>query len=177
MPYKNIQEAEEKNPGLKKYSDKAKRGWVGSFNSCMADGGPEDKCFAIAYSVANKVDGRKPSSKKSSEMMRELEAAFRDIEAADKIAISFQNEARAAKLKAYVDEFFGDVKKFKGRLNEFLRKLPDMVDNPRALAAFPELENIIDSSQFMSRNVMRNVMLSPGELKDRMMQVVTVDAR
>jgi len=275
MPYKSIQDAEAKNPGLKKYSDKAKRGWIGSFNECMADGGPEDKCFAIAYSVANKVDGRKP--KKSSEMktareyedlilqavaektsrkmayiimpwiraplignhfivadmknikfkyvdndnmsfsakvylvfpdsgkeswktyrwnmkgrkyrgrissdmgeadiVRELLKAASDLEAAERVGISFRDEARAAKMKAYVNEFFGDVKKFKGRLNEFLRKLPDMVENPRSLGAFPELEDIIELSQFMNRNVMRGVMLSPGELGDRMMQVVTVDAR
>ena len=62
MPYKTIGEATKDNKGLEKYSEKAKRGWVGSFNQCMADGGPEDKCFAIAYSVANKVDGRKKSS-------------------------------------------------------------------------------------------------------------------
>ncbi len=62
MPYDNIEEAEKKNPGLSKYSDKAKRGWLSSFNSCMDDDGDESKCFAIAYSVANKVDGGKKSS-------------------------------------------------------------------------------------------------------------------
>jgi len=67
MPYKTINEAEKKNEGLKKYSEKAKRGWLGSFNQCMSDGGPEDKCYAIAYSVANKVDGRKPTTKSSVE--------------------------------------------------------------------------------------------------------------
>lgn len=197
MPYKNISEAEEKNPGLKKYSDKAKRGWIGSFNSCMADGGPEDKCFAIAFSVANKVDGRKP--KKSSldwaEMNsrmkerrdpdgiegewvdRELIAAFEDIEAANSIAMSFVNEAKAVKMRAFVMNFFGDVKKFKGNLNEFLKKLPSMVDNPRALAEFPELENIIGLSKFMGKNVMRDVMISPRDLTQKMMKVITVDAR
>jgi len=67
MPYKTVSEAEKDNTGLKKYSDKAKRGWLGSFNSCMNDGGPESKCFAIAYSVANKVDGKQPTTKKSSD--------------------------------------------------------------------------------------------------------------
>jgi len=57
MPYDSIQQAEKENKGLRKYSDKAKRGWIGSFNSCMADGGPEDKCFAIEYSVANEAGG------------------------------------------------------------------------------------------------------------------------
>jgi hypothetical protein len=61
MPWDSVSEAEKKNPGLKKYSDKAKRGWLSSFNSCMEDSGNESKCFAIAYSVANKVDGKKAS--------------------------------------------------------------------------------------------------------------------
>ncbi len=60
MPYSSVSEAEEKNSGLAKYSDKAKRGWLSSFNKCMEDG-DESKCFAIAYSVANKVDGKKAS--------------------------------------------------------------------------------------------------------------------
>jgi hypothetical protein len=62
MPYDSISDAEKKNPGLAKYSDKAKRGWLGSFNSCMKDGDDESKCFAIAYSVANRVDGVKKSA-------------------------------------------------------------------------------------------------------------------
>ena len=85
MPYKTIDDAEKDNKGLRKYSDKAKRGWIGSFNQCMADGGPEDKCFAIAYSVANKVDGRKPSTKKSSIdeewVASELREAGRELDA------------------------------------------------------------------------------------------------
>lgn len=62
MPYTSIQEAEKSNSGLSKYSEKAKRGWLSAFNTCMADGGDESKCFAIAYSVANKVDGKKSAA-------------------------------------------------------------------------------------------------------------------
>jgi hypothetical protein len=61
MPYKTVDEALEKNKGLAKHSAKARRGWLKSFNSCMEGGGSESKCFAVAYSVANKVDGRKAS--------------------------------------------------------------------------------------------------------------------
>jgi len=59
MPYDTVEQAEKTNSGLQKYSAKAKRGWLSSFNSCMDSGGPESKCFAVAYSVANKVDGKK----------------------------------------------------------------------------------------------------------------------
>lgn len=58
MPYKNVDEAVKKHPNLKKYSTKARRGWVGSFNSCNKSGGSDEKCFAVAFSVANKVDGK-----------------------------------------------------------------------------------------------------------------------
>ena len=56
MPYSSVSEAEKKNPGLKKYSDKAKRGWLSALNSCLKDCGSESRCFATAYSTANKVD-------------------------------------------------------------------------------------------------------------------------
>lgn len=63
MPYDSVEEAVKSNKGLEKYSDKAKRGWLEGFNKCMNDGGPESKCFAIAYSIANDVDGKKSSSR------------------------------------------------------------------------------------------------------------------
>ncbi len=163
MPYEKPPEK------IKNLSEKKQRQWVAVFNSCWDEHSDDEKCHAMAWGAV----------KKSSDewVAREMLKVAHDIEAADRIALTFVNEARAIKMKTYVDDFFGDVKKFKGQLNKFLKNLPGMVDNPRALAAFPELENIIDLSQFMSRNVMRNVMLSPGELKNRMIQVVTVDAR
>ena len=66
MPYDSISDAEKKNPGLKKYSDKAKRGWLSALNSCLKDGKDESKCFAIAYSVANKI--RKNASVKQADL-------------------------------------------------------------------------------------------------------------
>lgn len=59
MPFKSIEEATKKHPGLKKYSEKAQRGWLKSINSCFAGGGDDGKCFPIAWSVANKVDSKK----------------------------------------------------------------------------------------------------------------------
>jgi hypothetical protein len=56
MPYSNPKDAVEAHPNLKKYSDKAVRGFVASFNSSETNGHSEKECFAIAYSVANKVD-------------------------------------------------------------------------------------------------------------------------
>jgi len=61
MPYKTVSEAEKTQPGLSKYSAKAKRGWLDSFNSSMEKDNDESKAFAVAYSVANKVDGKKAS--------------------------------------------------------------------------------------------------------------------
>lgn len=91
MPYSSISEAEKKNPGLSKYSDKAKRGWLKSFNSCMDDGGSESKCFAIAYSVANGVDGKKASCASDEEADRGLCMAMMDIDAAGRVAMSLLN--------------------------------------------------------------------------------------
>lgn len=64
MPYNNVSDALKTQPGLKKYSDKAKRTWVKVFNSCFKEGKPESRCFAEAYAVANKIDKKKKSSSK-----------------------------------------------------------------------------------------------------------------
>lgn len=60
MPYKNIDQALSKNKGLAKYSEKAKDGWLKSFNSAIEQyHGDESKAYAVAYSVANKIDSKK----------------------------------------------------------------------------------------------------------------------
>lgn len=64
MPFKDVQEAVKKHPNLKKYSAKAQRAWVSAINACFDGGGNDSKCFPIAYSVANKIDGKKSSSEK-----------------------------------------------------------------------------------------------------------------
>ena len=62
MPYKTIDQAVKKNKGLEKYSKKAQKGWISAFNDVMERDGDEQKAFAVAYSVANKIDGKKSSS-------------------------------------------------------------------------------------------------------------------
>ena len=296
MPYKTIEEAEKDNKGLRKYSEKAKRGWIGSFNGCMEDGGPEDKCFAIAYSVANKVDGREPSSKKSSmtfdvrimkkvadilegvhsgvmmmldrnspkrdsggllweyystgssdtevearvyikgdkalvdiiHIPREDGTAYREVMASVKGAVLDDNdlislikkavreakpeiknnmirysssnidedwvvselrqasremraipmmeEIKALKLKAVVVDFLDEVKDFKGDINQFLKKITSMVENPKSLNAFPELKEVIDLSNFMKKGVLKHTFMSPKEIVERMQRVVQLDA-
>jgi len=68
MPFESVEEAVKKHPNLSKYSAKARRGWLSSFNSAMESGKDESASFAIAYSVANNVDGKKNinDSKKAS---------------------------------------------------------------------------------------------------------------
>lgn len=63
MPFDSVEQAIERHPGLAEYSDKAQRGWLSAINSCFeAHPGDEGRCFATAWSVANKVDGKKPKS-------------------------------------------------------------------------------------------------------------------
>lgn len=69
MPYKSVNEAVKKHPNLNKYSDKAKKAWVSAFNSAFDQKNDESYAFAVAYSVANKIDGKR---KKSSFVVREL---------------------------------------------------------------------------------------------------------
>jgi len=63
MPFNSIDDAIKKHPNLKKYSAKAQRAWLSAINSCFDSGGDDSKCFPIAYSAANKVDGKKSSKK------------------------------------------------------------------------------------------------------------------
>lgn len=169
MPYGSVSEAERKNPGLKKYSDKAKRGWLSSFNSCMKDGGKESKCFAIAYAVANKADGRRSSSEGTEERVARIASSM-------VVAMSFVQEAKAMKLKSRAADFYQDVKDFKGSLNSFLADLQASVRNPRALAAFPEVRDVVELSEFLKRGVLKHTFLSDAALTERMMQVVEADA-
>ena len=70
MPFDSIEQAKKKHPNLSKYSEKAQRGWLKSINQCFSDGGDDGKCFPIAYSVANKVDGKKASTMRRGQFIR-----------------------------------------------------------------------------------------------------------
>lgn len=59
MPYDNVSEAIKKHPNLDKYSAKAKRAWVKAFNNAWESKNDESYAFAVAYSAANNVDGKK----------------------------------------------------------------------------------------------------------------------
>ena len=63
MPFEGVEEAIERHPNLKKYSAKAKRGWVESFNNAWESKKDESYAFAVAYSVANGIDKKKNASK------------------------------------------------------------------------------------------------------------------
>jgi hypothetical protein len=172
MPYGSVSEAEKKNPGLKKYSDKAKRGWLSALNKCLKDGSAESKCFAIAYSVANKAQ------KKAHQM--EMEGRIARIASCvaskERLAMSFVEEARAVKLKARALEFFQSVKNFKGDLNDFLRDMTSAVRDPRSLQEFPEIRDVISLSEFLKKGVLRHTFLSEQDISLKMQQVVERDS-
>jgi hypothetical protein len=178
MPYGSIEEAEKKNPGLAKYSGKAKRGWLKSFNSCMDDGGGESKCFAIAYSVANGVDGKKASCAgvgqpilSDEEAARGLYMAMMDVDAADRVAMSLLDEVRIVKLKSRVMEFLHRLGDFREEMSGFIGDLSAAVRNPKSLREFPEIKDILALG-----NAMRQVKLSTKDVESRIVRVVTVDA-
>lgn len=56
MPYSNISQAIKKHPNLKKYSKKAQEAWIKAFNNAYKNYKDESKSFAVAYSVANRID-------------------------------------------------------------------------------------------------------------------------
>jgi hypothetical protein len=76
MPFKSVEEAKKKHPSLGKYSEKAQSGWLKSINNCFSQGGNDSKCFPIAWSVANKVDGKKA---KNMEIAKQLLKMAKEI--------------------------------------------------------------------------------------------------
>jgi hypothetical protein len=179
MPYDTIEQAEKTNPGLKKYSDKAKRGWLSSFNSCMGSGGPESKCFAVAYSVANKVDGKKAAEEPIDHyrVFHELLIAAVDIQDVEpKLAMSLVEEAKALRMKGLVMDMMDDVKHFRGSLNKFMKEMMLSVQNPKSLSKFSELKDIIELNDFIRKKILRHTFLSPRDVSEKMQDVVEADA-
>lgn len=55
MPYKNVSEAEKKNPGIRRLPPKAKRAWVAAFNSAKERGEDDETAAKIAWAAANRA--------------------------------------------------------------------------------------------------------------------------
>jgi hypothetical protein len=181
MPYDTVEQAERANSGLAKYSAKAKRGWLKSFNSCMESGGPEGKCFEVAHSVANKVDGGESSSDARADRpgrrimtdedaARELVAAVRELTGA-----GFVEEAMALKMKGYVKAFAKAVGQFRHEANEFLSKMTGAVDNPTSLAEFPYIGAVIEELRDQKRGVLPMTFMNDGDLVEVLTRVVCKD--
>lgn len=96
MPYKTVQDAVKKHPNLNKYSDKAKSGWLKSFNNAYESKKDESYAFSVAYSVANKIDGKSSSMNK---IAREILKVAKVVD--DHIAIELLRIARMTVIDAY----------------------------------------------------------------------------
>lgn len=55
MPYRNVSEAEERNPGIRSLPPKAKRAWVSAFNSAKEQGHDDEVAAKIAWAAARRV--------------------------------------------------------------------------------------------------------------------------
>ena len=152
MAYKSIEQAQKKNKGLEKYSTKAKRGWLKAFNSSLAKDGDESKAFAIAYSVANKVDGRKGNDSISDcdcdcdepcvmhEFEVDIETPYADIEV--EVKPRYREVGNIAKnIASLADEIMSY--NFNGERN---RNAGSLFDSPN-----PSLADIEKMSNFLSR--------------------------
>ena len=142
MPYKTIEEAEKKNTGLKKYSEKAKRGWLKSLNSCFKDGGDDNKCFAIAYSTANKVDNKK-GAKMSNEWM-----TIADME---KVCPSCADKMRSRRISKVRTEIAQNIiNKRKKKSSEIiareLLKISALIQNPNEMLVDEHQDKFVEIS-------------------------------
>ena len=151
---------------LRGLSESKQKQWVSVFNSCWKEHEDDERCHKMAWGVVKKAHEA------------ETEARVERIAArisSGREAATFVQEARALKLKARAAAFLQDVKDFKGSINSFLRDLEAAVSNPRALAAFPEVRDVIELSEFLKRGVLRHTFLSDADLAEKMQQVVEAD--
>jgi hypothetical protein len=103
---------------------------------------------------------------------RELAAAARDLIGAEP---GFMEEARALKMKGYVDVFSKSIGKFRHDANEFVKNMMDEVRNPRALAGFPYLKAILKELQDQKTGVLPMTFVDDASLKEMLTRVVCED--
>ncbi len=173
---------------VKSLSPKKQRQWVRVFNSCWSEHADEARCHAMAWGAVKKSgrdwskmcdrmeQRRDPDSIEHDEwILRQFRAAVADIEDAERIAMSLTDEFKAVKMKKAVLDFMGDMKRFRQSLGDFLKRLPAMVSNKRALAAFPELKDIILLNRELAQ-IARNTYMPEDALQAKMLKVVELDA-
>lgn len=90
--------------------------------------------------------------------------------------IDFRKSTEILKLKSKIAEFYGEMRKFKGKLNTVLEDIEGFADNKRSLSGFPEFRNIIQLAQFMRQNVMKDTNLREDEIAQRLIEVARADS-
>jgi hypothetical protein len=104
---------------------------------------------------------------------RELAAAARELIGAGEPG--FMEEARALKMKGYVDTFSKSVGKFRHDANEFVKSMMGEVQNPRALAGFPYLKAVLKELQDQKTGVLPMTFVDAASLKEMLTRVVCED--
>ena len=90
--------------------------------------------------------------------------------------LSFAKELQMIKdMKAFKD-FFKDLVKFKGSLNDFVNNLGSMAENKSALAEFREMADFLHLSNFFNdKKIMQHAKMNDSEIKNKIEKVYKAD--
>ena len=117
MPYGSVTEAVKKHPNLNKYSNKAKDAWVKAFNNAWKTKPKEEYAFAVAYSVANKMDNKKAS------VARELIKLSKRLISDDALSnIFFETQGYIARSTGFLSDARSNIEKIQYYMNKSKRK-------------------------------------------------------
>ena len=183
---------------------KKQRKWVEVFNKCWKDKHDDGACHQLAWGVVKKSsdngcgcpgdiigpaesEGSIADATQYRDIMvrastdqcvaREIVLIARELaETNPRLAMSLVQEAKAIRLKAKLMEFFTEAKRFKGEINELMEAMTSSVKDPRALAACPELRDVLELARVMNQGVLRAAHLPESEIAAKMQKVVAIDA-
>jgi len=102
---------------------------------------------------------------------RELLVVARELSGA-----SFQEEAKALRMKGYVQDFSKAVGKFRHDANEFVDRMTAAVENPSALREFPFLRAVLGELREQKRGLLPMTFLDDRDLMSMLERVVCKDS-
>lgn len=91
------------------------------------------------------------------------------------LSAGLKEEAAALALKGKVKDYLDEVKKFRGQTNAFVDAMTKAVRNPKSLAAFPPLRDIISLNAQLRQSVLPHTFLHEADIANMLQTVICKD--
>ena len=105
---------------------------------------------------------------------KELVKLAREIEALVDVDddLTLKQQVQLTKDYKAVKDFFKDLVKFKGSLNDFINNLSSMTSNPKAFKYFPEVLDVALLARFFKENhIMQSIRMDDDEIKEKLTKI------